>query len=51
LYLEHPLGRLRAGYFVITDIDGANVPKKGEKAILGWYTDDSQFIDSLDIIY
>jgi hypothetical protein len=51
LYLEHPLGRLVAGYFVITDLDGCHVPTKGKKAILGWYTDDSQFIESLDIIF
>ncbi len=51
LYLEHPLGRAKAGYFLITDMDGARLPIKGEKAILGWYTDDSNFIDSQDIIY
>lgn len=51
LYLEHPLGRAKAGYFLITNLEGDDVPVVGEKAILGWYTHDSDFIQSLDIVY
>lgn len=51
LYLEHPLGREKAGYFLITNLDGINLPTKGEWSILGWYTNDSEFISSYDIIY
>jgi hypothetical protein len=50
-YLEHSLGRSIGGYFLITDIEGINVPNKGDKAILGWYINDGEFIKSIDIIY
>jgi hypothetical protein len=51
LYLPHPLGRTKAGYFLITNIEGDNLPIKGEKAILGWYSDESEFLTSYDIIF
>ena len=51
LYLPHPLGREKAGYFLITNLEGDNLPIKGQWSILGWYTDESEFISSYDIIY
>lgn len=50
-YFESPLGRSKGGYFLVTDLDGANLPKEGDKAILGWYTWDGEFIESIDIVF
>ena len=50
-YFPSPLGRAKGGYFLITDTDGASLPTEGGKAILGWYSDDGQFIDSQDITF
>lgn len=50
-YLPHPLGRSKGGYFLLTNLSGDNIPTKGEKAIMGWYTNDSDFIESIDIIF
>ena len=49
LYMPHPLGREKYGYFLITDSSGLQPPIKGEKSAIGWYTDDSQFLSFLDI--
>jgi hypothetical protein len=48
-YYPHPFGREKYGYFLITDSSGEQPPIKGEKCIVGWYTDDSDFLGYLDI--
>lgn len=48
LYMEHPLGRKIGGYFLITDSAGEQPPKEGEKVAIGWYSDDGQFLGSID---
>lgn len=50
-YLPSSLGRSKGGYFLITNLEGDNIPKEGDKAILGWYTDESEFLGSTDIIF
>lgn len=50
-YIESPLGRSVGGYFLVTAMDGATLPNRGEKSIIGWYKDDSEFIDSIDAIF
>ena len=49
LYMPHPLGREKCGYFLITDSLGEQPPINGGKAIIGWYTNDSEFLGYLDI--
>ena len=49
LYMPHPLGRVKYGYFLITDETGARPPNKGGKAIVVWYTNDAQFLSHIDI--
>lgn len=51
LYMEHPLGRAKAGYFLISTLANDTIPNKGDECILGWYKDDGEFIDSTDIIF
>jgi hypothetical protein len=48
LVMPHPLGK-NYGYFLITDSLGEQPPIIGEKAAIGWYTSDSQFLGYLDI--
>jgi hypothetical protein len=50
-YYASPFGRSVGGYFLVTALDGATLPKTGEKAIVGWYKDDGEFIDSIDTIF
>jgi len=47
--MPHPLGREKGGYFLITDSLGEQPPIIGEKAIIGWYASDSEFLGYLDI--
>jgi hypothetical protein len=49
LSMPHPLGREKCGYFLITDESGEQPPINGGKAIIGWYTSDSEFLGYLDI--
>ena len=49
LYMPHPLGREKFGYFLITDSMGEQPPIVGEKCAIGWYTDDAQFLGYLDV--
>ena len=50
-YYASPFGRSVGGYFLVTALDGETLPKTGEKAIMGWYKDDGEFINSIDTIF
>lgn len=49
LYMPHPLGRYQFGFFLITNSLGEQPPIKGEKCIISWYTNDAEFLGTLDI--
>ena len=48
-YLEHQLGRKIGGYFIISDELGEKPPLDNKRAIMSWYSDENEFLGTIDI--
>lgn len=48
-YLEHQLGRKMGGYFIISNECGDELPKDNENALMSWYSDENEFLGTIDI--